>query len=374
MTTFVDTPVDQGISSQFFNPKASNETLGREVSGPVQAVSPPPAQTSWFTTRPGATRLTKEQEKSLYFLSPLWRDTFGSKPSPDSIQEIEIFDNVQLVDFFPSFENTAFKDLALENCILAYYPREIEKNAPGLYFRTDLILGGLLDTPLEFFKMFLSESDIVIRLSAFLGFTLERDKPLHFDKITLAGCLGGLRVSYPPGNVLLEIVSAGIRITFDNNKDKKDGQKRPPPESGEIPDPKKRKTETGASSAPANTPDIPPKPKPSVSSTISNIADLTDPNKLVGVASAALTHPSGPVTTGTNPQPDTTHDKGKSSFTAEIFGNILLHLYIGRVVPLQLEYTAQYSPENIHFDMVLSEGKSWDHAFGIKNFEVRCHT
>lgn len=386
MTTLQPPPPTTAPSGEATSSQTPLEKLDKKNNGPVQAVCPAPAQISWFYNRQKEPVLSKEKEQSAYYADSLYRDVFGVRPLPNSIQEIEIFDSVELVDFFPSFENTAFKDLALENCVLTYFPEKIAYNAPGLYFRTDLILGGLLDGPLDFFKHFLSESHIVIRLSAFLGFTLERDTPFHFDEIVLAGYLGGVRFSYPAGVVFLEVVSAGVRVTFQNNKDKKKDGKRSAPTDSESPESKRLKAGSGAAlipsqdekheptgSASGTKPDLPPQDMTGSTdtSTAKGSKTTTDPNNLVDIGSGSLKRPSGPVTDKVNVKPDTTHQDGKSSFTAEIFGNVLLNLPFGRAVPLRLEYTAQYASDNIHFDMVLSEGDSWDHLFGIEGFNVR---
>ena len=349
-------------------------------TGPIQTIAAISKQPlAWLGGGASESRKTFTEEEREYFSDPLFTDVFDARPGPDDIQQIDIFDRVALVEFFPSFQNGAFAELALENCALTYYPREIGLNKPGLYFQTDVVLGGLLDNCSEFFKMFLSESYIVIRLSAFLGFTLERNKPFHFDEFVLSGCLGGLKLCYPPGAVLLEVVSAGVRITFANEKKDEKSGKRGLEQDTTGPAPKRQKqsgdkdtsgsNEESEQKASSQLTSTSSQPRPSESET-PDLLKLTDPQKLVGLGSTVLTNPSGPVTTDTQSKPDVTYKSGKSSFSVEIFGNILFHIPFGSIVPLQLEYTAQYTPENVHFDMVLSQDKTWKNVFGVENFEV----
>ena len=154
--------------------------------------------------------------------------------------------------------------------------------------------------------MFLSESYIVIRLSAFLGFTLERKKPFHVDNIVLSGCLGGLKVGYPPGAVLLEVISAGIRIIFSNEEEKEHSVKRghegdmtgPPPkrqkQSGDVEISKSDESIEVKATSQLSSSSNQQKP---ARSKIPGLLKLADPQRLVDVGSAALTRPSGPITT-----------------------------------------------------------------------------
>ena len=349
-------------------------------TGPVQMIAPTSKQPlAWLSKSAGESRKSITEEEREYFSGALFADVFDARPGPNDVQQIDILDRVALIDFFPSFENGAFADLALENSALTYYPREIGLNKPGLYFHTDVVLGGLLDSSLEFFKMFLSESYIVIRLSAFLGFTLERKNPFHLDEMVLSGCLGGLKVCYPPGAVLLEVISAGIRITFPNEKKKEQPVKRGREEDKIGPPPKRQKQSSGVEiskseevvevKATSQLSSSSNQQKPAKSKT-PDLLKLADPQRLVNVGSAALTRPSGPITTDTQSKPDTTYKKSKSSFSVEIFGTLLFYVPFGSILPLQLEYTAQYTPENVHFDMVLFQHKSWKNVFGVENFEV----
>ena len=311
--------------------------------GPVQAIAPISKQPlAWLATSPGETRKTAADEEREYFSGALFTDVFDARPGPNDVQQIEIFDRAALVDFFPSFENSAFADLALENCSLIYYPREVGLSKPGLYFQTDIVLGGLLDSVLECFKMFLSESQIVIRLSAFLGFTLERNEPFHFDKLVLSGCLGGLKVCYPPGAKLLEVVSAGVRISFSNMKKEETSGKRErepdtagPPlkrqkQSGDVGSSKYQGTaeKTASSRLPSSS-----NQQKTPASTMPGLLELADPQKLASVGSAALTKPSGPVTTDARNRLAATNKEGKSTFPSRY---LVICYSISRLDPLCL--------------------------------------
>jgi hypothetical protein len=333
-----------------FAPSSLNVQGPSEGTGPVQAVAPisrPPR--SWFTpsTTPGKPKVLADEKKD-YWANPLFRDVFGYRPGPNDIQVVEIFDKVALVDFFPSFENGAFKDLSLQNCALTYYPQAKGPKEAGLYFQTDLVLGGVLDGVLDFFKMFLDQSYIIIRLSAFLGFELKPEKPLRWDKIVLSGCLAGVKICYPPTLILLEVISAGMRITFVNEK----------------PAPKRKAEDDEASDRPA---------KQRAAQGGAKI-----PTASTGDSQSIQAPPSGTTSAGGNSELVRKRGRkrviepqhAKRGISVELFGNLLLFVGDGSIVPLQLEYTAQYTAENIHFDMVLSRHKTWKDAFGIENCEV----
>ncbi|OQE44816.1 hypothetical protein PENCOP_c002G06273 [Penicillium coprophilum] len=334
------------VVGDFFTHPSPNAQGSRQMTGPVQAVAPisrPPK--SWFAhPLPLAKAKTPEEELEDYKADPLFRDVFGYRPGPNDIQVVEIFDKVALVDFFPSFKNGAFKDLSLQNCALTYYPELKGQKEPGLYFQTDLVLGGVLDGAFDFIKMFLDQSYIVIRLSAFLGFELKPTEPLHFDKIVMSGCLAGVKICYPPKFVLLEIISAGVRVTFINEDEKP--QKRKAEEGDASDRPTKQRTTTGGKAVPV---------------------PLTAASQSAQVPLSGTTSPKLEKRRG---RKHIEPEHVKRGMSVELFGSLLLFVGEGSIVPLQLEYTANYTEEKVHFDMVLSRHKTWKDSFGIENLEL----
>ena len=347
-----------------------------ETMGPIQTIPPtsnlPPA---WLAPAPGNATRSAEEEENEYFKSALFSDVFECRPKPDDIQIINIVDRNALVDFFPSFENTGFKDLTLEDCSLSHYPTKVGLHEPGLYFQTDLVLGGHLQSVSNFMKMFLSETNIRIRLSAYLGSSLSTGN-FNFDRVTLSGCLSGLKVGYPPGTVLLQVISAGVRITFENRKETSTRKRRP---DDTEPEPPIKKLKQGGSSGSFSKAGEPPKEnagEPDSKEQGSNLSrlpallQLSDSRKLLGIGAPTLAEASGPVTNATDTTLDTKYGKGKSQFSVGIFGNLLFRIPFGSIVALQMEYTAQYDENNVSFVMVLPQNKQWVNAFGVENLHV----
>lgn len=88
-------------------------------TGPIQTIAPISKQPlAWLASSPSEPRKTATEEEHEYFSGALFTDVFDARPGPNSVQQIEIFDRAALVNFSPSFENSAFADLALENCSL----------------------------------------------------------------------------------------------------------------------------------------------------------------------------------------------------------------------------------------------------------------
>ena len=194
-----------------------------------------------------------------------------------------------------------------------------------------------------------------------------------------SGCLGGLKIGYPPGAVLLEVISAGIRIIFSNEKKKEQSVKREHEEDMTGPPPKRQK-QSGDVEIPKSDEAVEVKATSQLSSssnqqkpTKSKMPDLLKlggPQRLVDVGSATLTRPSGSITTDTQSKPDATYKENKSGFSVEMFSTLLFHVLFRCILPLHLEYTAQYTLKNIPFDIVLFQHKTWKNVFGVENFEV----
>ncbi|KAF2835442.1 hypothetical protein M501DRAFT_1019959 [Patellaria atrata CBS 101060] len=125
-------------------------------------------------------------------------------------------------------EKAALGELALENCCLKWYDQKSGTEEPGLYLRTDLRLGGLLDNALSIFEPFISESDIVIRLSAHLGLTLDSTECLRFKNLTLAGCMTGVRIVFD------DLKKEAAR-KLDPKGESSRQPTAPPPSSSEVP-------------------------------------------------------------------------------------------------------------------------------------------
>ncbi|KAI9162662.1 hypothetical protein HJFPF1_04253 [Paramyrothecium foliicola] len=122
----------------------------------------------------------------------------------------KIQDKISMVDFFPGFKNGAFQDLALEDFLLRWYEKKIGQEESGCIFAW--ISGWMI------FESFISESDILIRLSAHIGFIPNFTDGFKFDQLTFAGALEGVVICSPVGITVLIIYSASVRVVFNNLK------------------------------------------------------------------------------------------------------------------------------------------------------------
>lgn len=279
---------------------------------------------------------TPWKDEQTYFNDPLFVGVGPVVEEPEFV-ELKIQDKISMVDFFPEFKNGAFQDLALENFLLQWYDKKIGQEEPGLYLRMDIRLGGILNSVLEIFESFISESDILIRLSAHVGFTLDAADGFKFKQLTFAGALEGVVVCYPVGIPVLTIYSAGVRVAFKNLKaDVAEGQSTPGSQASSGSNPNKSWTEEMAKST-----------------------------ALLDKGTGSLDNPAGPITNQANATPAAVKDTPQSAFRAEVFGDVKLSLP-GDILPLSLQYTASISGDLIHLDMVLRRGEVWICPLGVE--------
>ncbi|KAL9564395.1 hypothetical protein ACKAV7_011586 [Fusarium commune] len=276
------------------------------------------------------------KDERTYFRDPLFVGVGPVVEEPEFV-ELKIQDKVSMVDFFPEFKNGAFQDLALENFLLQWYDKKIGQEEPGLYLRVEIRLGGILNSVLEIFESFIYESDILIRLSAHLGFTLDATDGFRFKQLTFAGALEGVVVCYPIGIPVLTIYSAGVRVVFKNlNPNVADSQPKPGPQASSGSNPDKRWTE-----------------------------EMAQSTALLDKGTGSLDNPAGPITKQANAKPAAVKDTPQSAFRVEVFGDVKLSLP-GDILPLSLQYTASIAGDSIHLDMVLRRGEVWISPLGVE--------
>ncbi|RAH68427.1 ATP-binding protein [Aspergillus aculeatinus CBS 121060] len=153
-----------------------------------------------------------------FWSDPLFENVAGRRDRAAGQQDREFWkyeldEAIPLSSLFPSLDSDAWNELRFRKSAVEFWSRPIGTEPAGLYLRTEIELNGALDGVFQVFRTVLGEAvQPVLRLSAYLGVTMEQDQTLAIDGVSLSGSLIGLRTPLPPVLELVTILSVGLRL------------------------------------------------------------------------------------------------------------------------------------------------------------------
>ncbi|RAK81518.1 uncharacterized protein BO72DRAFT_209041 [Aspergillus fijiensis CBS 313.89] len=153
-----------------------------------------------------------------FWSDPLFENVAGRRDRAAGQQDREFWkyeldEAIPLSSLFPSLDSDAWNELRFRKSAIEFWSRPIGTEPAGLYLRTEIELNGALDGVFQVFRTVLGEAvQPVLRLSAYLGVTMEQDQTMAIDGVSLSGSLIGLRTPLPPVLELVTILSVGLRL------------------------------------------------------------------------------------------------------------------------------------------------------------------
>ncbi|PYI14935.1 hypothetical protein BO99DRAFT_436890 [Aspergillus violaceofuscus CBS 115571] len=153
-----------------------------------------------------------------FWSDPLFENVAGRRERAAGQQDREFWKSeldeaIPLSSLFPSLDSDAWSELRFRKSAIEFWSRPIGTEPAGLYLRTEIELNGVLDGVFQVFRTVLGEAvQPVLRLSAYLGLTMEQDQTMAIDGVSLSGSLIGLRTPMPPVLELVTILSVGLRL------------------------------------------------------------------------------------------------------------------------------------------------------------------
>ena len=128
--------------------------------------------------------------------------------------KLEIDERTPLFDFFPRLPRSVFESIPFKKCALEYR-FDVEGDKPaGASLVAEIELKGPLNKLYEVFSSVLGQQEPILRVTAFLGVTLDDGKDVEIESLTLAGCFVGCNIQYPTDSKLLRITSLGATISI----------------------------------------------------------------------------------------------------------------------------------------------------------------